>query len=96
MSTFTLTRACPGCEERPAAGQGYCAACDEALSEGCGHSGLSDALLFLPLKVILETIRNHCAAQVGHCWTQRERELSCVCDDLGITLRETRWEAVDG
>jgi hypothetical protein len=59
-----------------------------------GLLGLSDALRYLPLEVILRTIRDHCAGQVGPCWTARERELSCVADDLGTTLRETRWEVL--
>jgi hypothetical protein len=91
--TATLTR-CTGCREQPAASEGYCADCDQALAEGAGRLGLSDALRYLPLEAILRTIRDHCAAQVGPCWTARERELSCVADDLGTTLRETRWEVL--
>jgi hypothetical protein len=81
--------------------QGECGECremlppDEAMADTYGRMGLKVAIRYLPLETILRTIREHCAAQVGPCWTARERELSCVADDLQTTLRETRWETVD-
>jgi hypothetical protein len=68
---------------------------DETAADTYGRMGLKVAIRYLPLETILRTIREHCAEQVGPCFTARERELSCVADDLGTTLRETRWETVD-
>jgi hypothetical protein len=59
---------------------------DETAADTYGRMGLKVAIRYLPLETIL---------QVGPCFTARERELSCVADDLGTTLRETRWETVD-
>lgn len=53
---------------------------------------LQSALDTLGLELVLREVRDWCQARVGHCYTRRERELSVVSDDLGTTLRETKWE----